>query len=189
MNELDGWIQSYFETTEEYSRKIKDLFQEVHLKRDEFHTEIGQRFGALSFIKSGYLRIYVQTENKEVTQWVSSPGEACTELNSLIFEQPARWNIQAMTDCELYTLSHENYHRAQSEIAIWKDLEKALMAKCFMTMESRVLHFISMSAEERYQHLMDHRPEIIQFVPQQYIASILGMTPETLSRIRRKIIS
>ncbi|MEL7003638.1 MAG: cyclic nucleotide-binding protein, partial [Bacteroidota bacterium] len=71
----------------------------------------------------------------------------------------------------------------------WNEIEKWFLAKCFMSIEDRIFSLISMSAEERYTYFLQTKPELLRQVPLQYIASILGMTPETLSRIRRKIIS
>jgi CRP-like cAMP-binding protein len=189
MNELSGYISSYFDTKSEQSEKIASLFKEEHLKRNEFHTSLGERYGKLSFIKKGYLRIYKQTEKKEVTQWISSQGEFTTDLGSIMFDQPARWNIQALTDCELFTLEYSDYILIQEQIVNWAQIEKLFLAKCFMTIEDRIFSFISMSAEERYSYLCHSKPELLHEVPQQFIASMLGMTPETLSRIRKKIVS
>jgi len=68
-------------------------------------------------------------------------------------------------------------------------LEKLFIAKCFITLETRVFHQLSMSAEQRVLNLFEINPEIFLRVPLQYIASMLGMTPETMSRIRKKMSS
>lgn len=189
MTELSQYISAYFETKEEYSDKIASLFVEEKINRNEFHTKFGSRHGKLSFVKSGYLRIYRQTDKKEITQWISSPGEFTTDLGCIMFEQTARWNIQALTDCELYTLDYSNYIAIKERIPNWAEIEKLFLAKCFMTIEDRIFSFISMSSEERYFYLQQTKPELFMQVPQQYLASMLGMTPETFSRIRKKIIS
>ena len=189
MEELNTYISTYFNTKPEESEIIASLFKEERLDRNEFHTSLGERHGKLSFVKSGFLRIYKQTENKEVTQWISSPGEFTTDLGAIMFDQPARWNIQALMNCELFTLDYSNYQIIQNQVENWAQIEKMFLAKCFMTIEDRVFSFISMTAEERYSFLCNSRPELLQNVPQQYIASMLGMSPETLSRVRKKIIS
>ncbi|MFK7787737.1 MAG: Crp/Fnr family transcriptional regulator [Crocinitomicaceae bacterium] len=165
------------------------MFSSEYLNRNDFHTEIGNRYGKLSFIKSGFLWIYRQTDKKEITQWISSPGEFVTDLNSLMFDQTSRWNIQALTDCELYTMEYPVYKNIHQHIPNWSEIEKLFIAKCFMTLEDRVFSFLSMSSEERYEFLTRSKPELLQHIPLQYLASMLGMTPETLSRIRKKIIS
>jgi len=189
LEELTQHIQSYFDTRNEIAEVLAERFQPQQLSRNEMHTAFGSRHGDLSFVKSGYLRVYRPTEKKEVTQWISSPNEFITDLGTLMFERTARWNIQAITDCELYTLSYADYRQVQKDVAEWPQIEKLFLAKCFMIIEDRIFSFISMTAEERYQFLLEFKPDLFLQVPHQYLASMLGMTPETFSRVRKKIIS
>lgn len=189
MTELEMYINSYFSTDDDLTSRISTLFTIESLAKNEFHTKVGSRHSTLSFVKSGHLRVFKQTEDKEITQWISSQGEFTTDLNAIMFKQPARWNIQALTDCELYTISHENYLKIGQLIPEWPNIERLFLGKCFLTLEDRVFSFISLSAEERYNLLFEHKRELFQTIPFQYLASMLGMTPETFSRIRRKVIS
>lgn len=189
MTELEHYINTYFNMPVDLSQKLAELFTLELIGKNEFHTQIGSRHSTLSFVKSGYLRIYKQTENKEVTQWISSHGEFTTDLSAVMFDQPARWNIQALTDCELYTISHTNYKKINTLIPEWPNLERLFLGKCFITIEDRVFSFLSLSAEERYHMLFEHKRELFTVVPLQYLASMLGMTPETFSRVRKKSIS
>ena len=97
--------------------------------------------------------------------------------------------MKALSPCSLYTISRENYAQIQTIVPQWEGLEKQFIAKCFLHLEDRVFSFLSMSAEERYHHFMTHKKELFNQVPLHYLASSLGMTPETLSRIRKKTTS
>jgi len=110
-------------------------------------------------------------------------------LYSFNFKQRARWNIQALTDCKLYTIDKENYALLNSIVPNWVEMEKQFLASCFVTLEDRVFNHLSLNAEERYDKLFEHNKELFNQVPLQYIASMLGMSPETFSRIRKKKIS
>ena len=189
MSNLQQHIQTYFETGQDTSSALASLFEVELLERNDFHTKQGSLYGKLSIIKSGFLRIYRQTEKKEVTQWISSPGDLTTDLNSIMFSQQARWNIQAITECELYTLSFSNYQKIAGLVPEWPQIEKMFLGKCFMMIEDRVFSFLSMNSEERYHFLYQTKRDLFQQVPQQYLASMLGMTPETFSRIRNKSVS
>jgi len=113
-----------------------------------------------------------------------------TSLKVATYEDtPSRWNIQALSNCELYTVSKENYQSIGAYVKNWPELEKLFIAKCFITLENRVFSQLSMTAEEKVRNLLELNPDIFLQVPLQYIASMLGMTPETLSRVRRKMIS
>lgn len=189
MQELDQYIQNYFGIPQDQLKTIRELFKPEMLQKGEFHTGRGSYHSNLSFVKSGYLRIYETKGDKEITQWISSPSEFVTDLGTLIFDNPARRNIQAITDCELFTISREDYRNIGNLIPKWHELEKLFISKCFMILEDRVFNFISMTAEERYEQLFAYKSDIFNQVPLQYLASMLGMTPETLSRIRKKSIS
>lgn len=186
MTELEQYINSYFGVKKEELEKISSLFKQTTLKKGDYFLKTGAFCNKLSFIKSGLLRIYVATDEKEVTQWISTTGYFVTDLSSLIFETPARWTIQALTDTELYTIAKEDYTTIGKIIPQWHELEKLFIARCFTILEDRIFSHLSMSAEERYAHFFENNKDLFNQVPLQYIASMLGMTPETFSRIRKK---
>ncbi|MCC6371940.1 MAG: Crp/Fnr family transcriptional regulator [Bacteroidia bacterium] len=188
MSELETYIQSYFGIEQKEMATIAALFKPEDLKKGDYYLKTGKLCNKLSFIKSGLLRIYVKDENKEVTQWISTAGYFVTDLSSLVFQNPARWTIQALSDVELYTISRNDYNRIGKLIPDWHQLEKLFIAKCFTMLEDRIFSHLSMSAEERYAFFFEHNKELFNQVPLQYIASMLGMTPETFSRIRKKTI-
>jgi CRP-like cAMP-binding protein len=190
MTELEQYINTYFGVVDSSElEQISSLFTPTTLHKGEFFLKSGKDCNKLSFIQSGMLRIYVATEEKDITQWISTKGYFVTDLSSLIFETPARWTIQALTDTELFTISREDYNRIGKTIPKWHTLEKLFLARCFTILEDRIFSHLSMSAEERYQFFFEHNKELFNQVPLQYIASMLGMTPETFSRIRKKNIS
>ena len=189
MTELEQYLNSYFGLSNEDMFQIAKLFKETKLSKGEDFTVIGNYCNKLSFIRSGYLRVWSYKGEKEVTQWVSSQGSFVTDLQSLVFDQPAKWNIEALTDCKLYTISKDDYRKIGSYVKKWDRLEKLFLAKCFLILEDRVFSFLSMTAEERYDKLYEENKELFNIVPLQNLASMLGMTPETLSRIRKKKVS
>lgn len=188
MAELEHYIQTYFAIDgEEQLRTIGRLFHPEKIRKGDFFLHTGGRCDKLSFIRSGMLRIFVNTDEKEVTQWISTQGYFITDLSSLVFDAPARWNIQALTDAELYSISKSDYRKIGQLVPQWHELEKLFIAKCFSMLEDRIFSLLSMTAEERYHFLYERNKELFLQVPQQYIASMLGMTPETFSRIRKKL--
>ncbi len=186
MIELHDHLQSNFGITKESLDQVAVLFQESQLKKGAYFTRKEQFCEKLSFVKEGYIRIFSNTEKKEVTQWISTKGQFVTDLYAFVFKQRARWNIQALTDCQLYTIQNENYEQLNSLVPNWHQLEKQFIAGCFVTLEDRVFNHLSLNAEERYDQLFEQNKALFNQVPHQYLASMLGMTPETFSRIRNK---
>jgi len=189
MTALEQQITSNFGLAQvEDLKLIVSLFKPMTLKKGDFFLKSGRQCDKLSFIQSGLLRIFVETEDKEVTQWISTEGYFITDVSSLIFENPARFTIQALIDTELWTITREDYHKIGKLIPLWYQFEKRFIALYFTMLEDRIFSHLSMSAEERYHHFFEHNKALFNQVPLQYIASMLGMTPETFSRIRRKKI-
>jgi CRP-like cAMP-binding protein len=186
MTELEKYIQNYFGVNNQDLTAISSFFKPGILNKGDFFLKTGRRSDKLGFVQSGIIREYVNTDDKEITKWISTKGYFVVDLAGFYFNQPARWNIQALTDCELYVIESADYAKIGQEIARWTELEKLFIAKCFTVLEDRILQHISMSAEERYEQLFNYNKELFNQVPLQYLASMLGMTPETLSRIRKK---
>jgi CRP-like cAMP-binding protein len=187
MTELEHYISSYFGIAQPDDLvAIGQFFQPTTLKKGNYFLETGKACNQLSFIQSGMLRIYVQTEDKEVTQWISTKGFFVTDLAGFVFETPARWTIQALSDVELFTINRADYINISKLVPKWHELEKLFIARCFIMLEDRIFTHLSMTAEERYNFFFEHNKELFNQVPLQYIASMLGMTPETFSRIRKK---
>jgi len=190
MTELEHYIKSYFGViNKDDLEKISSLFHLSIINKGDYFLKTGQLCNKLSFIQSGILRIFTVTNDKEVTQWVSTQGYFVTDLSSLIFESTARWTIQALTDSVLYTINRADYRKIGNLVPQWHELEKLFIAKCFTILEDRIFSHLSLSAEERYNLFFENNKELFNQVPLQYIASMLGMTPETFSRIRKKQLS
>lgn len=186
MTDLEQYLHTYFAFDGSDLATVASFFKPEMVRKGDFYLQTGKPCNKLSFIQSGILRIFVDLEDREVTQWISTKGYFITDLSGLIFEKPSRWNMQALTDTILYSIDKADYDRLGDFIQKWPVTEKLFLAHCFVTLEERVFSFLSMTAEQRYNLLFDSHRELFNQVPLQYIASMLGMTPETISRIRRK---
>jgi len=186
MTELENYIHTFFGVKQNDVSKIVTFFKPVQLKKGDFFLKTGMSANKLAFVQSGMLREFVEIEGKEITKWITSRGYFVVDLGSFVFCRSARWNIQALIDCELYLIDFIDYQKIGQAIPKWLELEKMFITKCFSILEERVLQHLSMSAEDRYRQLFQSNKELFNTVPLQYLASMLGMTPETLSRLRKK---
>lgn len=186
MTEIEEYIKTYFSGTHEELKLIGSLFNPYVLKKGEYFLRAGNHSDKLGFVKSGIIREYTNIENKEITKWIASTGYFTVDISSFIFHHPARWNLQAVSDCELFVLNKKDYEQIKKQISNWDELEKKFIVKCFSVLEDRIIMHLSMSAEERYLKFFNASKELFNLVPLQYIASMLSMTPETLSRLRNK---
>jgi len=187
MTELENYIHTFFGVQKNDVSQIVTFFKPVQLKKGDYFLKTGMSANKLAFVQSGMLREFVEIEGKEITKWITSKGYFVVDLGSFVFGQSARWNIQALTDCELYIIDFVDYQNISQVIPKWLELEKMFITKCFSILEDRVLQHLSLSAEERYNQLFEFNKELFNVVPLQYLASMLGIAPETLSRLRKKM--
>lgn len=189
MTELEKYIQTYFGVSDSDLIKISSFFHLTTIKKGDFFLKAERYSDRLAFVQTGILREFLFVGDKEITKWISTKGYFAVDLSSFLFGKTARWNIQALTDCELYIIDKKEYQKIKQIIPTWAELEKLFLAKCFTVLEDRIVTQISMTAEERYNQLFQFNKELFNQVPLQYLASMLGMTPETLSRLRKNSVN
>lgn len=187
MTKFEQYIKSYFGVVAAHDlNTIVSLFKLTTIKKGDFLLKSGKRCDRLSFVESGLLRVFATTDDKEVTQWISQKGYFSADISSFIFQTPSRWTIQALVDTEVYAISKEDYDKIGDLVSKWNEFEKSFIVRCFIILEERIFSHLSMTAEERYKSFFQNNRELFNQVPLQYIASLLGMTPETFSRIRKR---
>lgn len=179
-------LQQAFGVKNDELDQISSFFKPFNVTKGHFLTKKGRHCEGLYFINSGFVRYFNIQNHKEVTQWISGPNYFATEISSFLFGIESRWNIQALSDISGIMIHSENYSKLKIDFKNWDNLEKQFIAHCFISLENRVNQLISLNSEERYQIFFNNNKELFNAVPQQYIASMLGMSAETLSRIRAK---
>jgi len=168
---------------------VNDITDQFHLHKldtGETFTEPGRICKKMAYIYSGVLRMYNFADGKEITLWVGSKNRFITDLRSFIHQQPARWFIEAVEPTTLLTITRENHYRLIEQYSEWIEFDNRLLASAYTIIEDRMFSHLYMSAEERFRNLFETEPELFNRVPLKHIASMLAMTPETLSRLRAK---
>ena len=186
MTELEQYLRTYMGVSDEDMDALVSYFYPATLAKGEYFLKAGRICDKLSFQRSGLTRVFAPHGEKEVTQWISFKGTLLTDLGGLVCDEPSRCNIQALTHCEFYTIDKKDYINLAQAIPKWPALERLLMTRCFGFLETRIFSLLSMSGEERYRYLQAQNPDLFDQVPLKYLASMMGMTPESLSRIRKK---
>lgn len=183
---LSQYIQAAFNVSPDETAQVLAFFKPLDLKRNEYFLKADQHSNYLGFVQSGLLREFLYHDGREVTKWISGSGYFAVDLASFLFGKTARLNMQALTDCQMFVLSKTDYGKVSGVVPKWPEIEKMFIARCFTVLEDRVISHLSLSAEERYDAFFQYNPDLFNQVPLQYLASMLGMTPETFSRIRKK---
>ena len=165
---------------------IVNRFCNMHINAGEFLIEPGRVCKKMAFISSGVLRMYNVAEGKEVTLWIGTENRFITDIRSFVQQTPARWYIEAVTDCELAVISREDHFKLLEDHPEWLEFDNRLLTSAYSIIEHRLYSHLYMTAAERYRELMAQEPGLFNHVPLKMIASMLGIAPETLSRLRAK---
>ncbi len=166
--------------------EVSEHFSIVHLKRNDFFLKEEQVCRKIGFLNTGLIRHYYATDHHEVTRWMSLPYDFTTSLRSFILKKPSIENLQAITDCELVVLDKKAFDYLIQKNEAFKTFYMKALEYNYITVEDRVFSLIEKSAEERFQWMAKTQLRLIQQVPVMYTASMLGITPRHLSRLRKK---
>ncbi|MGV3612306.1 MAG: Crp/Fnr family transcriptional regulator [Fluviicola sp.] len=143
----------------------------------------------LYFIVSGFVRLFYYNDNgDEVTTHINCPPGFITSYFNFNNQTKATENLECVTECELLRISKANLDKIISQSASFKDFSIWVFQESIVYNENRSKELATLTAEQRYQKLIDNYPQIIHNVPLQYIASFLGMNSKSLSRIRKQLI-
>jgi len=178
--------KSNFDLTEYYN-KHKNLFREIKADSKTVLLREGEIAKKIFFVKKGCLRQWQNYEGKEITFQFFFEGEMVASIESLRTNKPSMLNIETLEDSTLFVLSKKNFEILLSEAPELIDFITELAFKRFAHYSKLYLSFLKNNPVERYKELLRNEPRIIQRIPQHYIASYLGITPVSLSRIRNKI--
>lgn len=181
-------IQNKVTLTEREKEEIKSFFTPKKLRKKQYLLQEGDLCRYLSFVGSGLLKSYkLDEKGNEHINMFAFEGWWISDFNSYINQEKAVLNIDAIEESELLMISLEDYEKMTLEIPAMDRYFRILYQNSLVTKDHRLIVSNSYTAEEKYIYLAKNNPQIIKKVPHTLIASYLGLAPETVSRIRKKL--
>ena len=167
---------------------ISDAHTKVSFSKNEMVLKSGTTSDAYFLIKNGLFRSYVIDYNgNEITTEFFSSNDILIEVASLFLRVPSKENIQTLTDCDVYKIEFNDFQNLYSTIPGFTEWGRSWMSQQLFTAKHRALTMHTQSASQRYLSLIEEKPQLIKEVPLKYIASYLGITDTSLSRIRKEL--
>lgn len=139
------------------------------------------------FIRQGIVRGFIRDAGKDITTWISCENEFVTSISGLVYKTPALENIETVEDCRLYRMSVATLDRLYSECPEFNITARILFQRYYGDAERRAFIARLSAAEDRYRFFLNYYAHLANRVPLKFIASFLGITIETLSRVRKKL--
>lgn len=184
---MKNFFKSFDFLTEDELNLIDSLSSRRVIKKGEYLTKEGNVANEIALIKSGILRLfYTNTVGEEITGCLAFDNEIVSAYSSFLTQQPSEENIQAVCDTEIVTLAKEQLDFLYNSSASWQKVGRIIAEMHYVELTKKISSFQKDSAKERYNQLVQKQPQYIQAIPQHQLASLLGITPRHLSRIRKE---
>lgn len=169
---------------------ISKAHEKVVFQKGDFILREGKTANDYYILEKGLIRSFVNDFNgNEVTTHFFVENEIVIEVSSLFQRIPTQENIICITDCELWKIDFEIFQELYHKIPNLSEWGRAWMSQELFSYKQRSVEMFTLSATKRYLNLLEQKPQVIQFAPLKQIASYLGITDTSLSRIRKELVS
>ena len=187
MEELRIYFQNIVALSDQSWNEISEVLKSIHFEKNEILLQQGTICRDIFFIKEGIARVFHLDQNgREITTRFVFANQMTTSFYGLISGKVTRENIKTITEGVAYSIPYERLLELYDKHRDVERLGRLILEDYFIRRESRMVDLQSLTAPERYDKLIKDHPQILQTVPLGFIASYLGITQETLSRIRNK---
>ena len=186
---LKEHLASLFNLSAEEANIFLSKFHRTQLRRDEVFVEEGKICNKIGLIEKGLMKCIYNNKGRETVFEFAFENNFISDYYSFVTNTPAEKEIRCLEDTTVYVASREDLERVGREHSFIGRMSREMNERLFLRMHHRLKSMLLDSAVERYQKLLAERQDLVQRIPQYLIASYLNVTPETISRIRRKISS
>lgn len=177
-------IEQYVSLTSEEKLEIANTFERKKVAKHTILLREHQQSKSLFFIESGLIRSFYSDKEKERTHWIYAENDFFTAWYSFFLNQPSFESFEAIEDTSFWILSQSNYETLCTQNAAFSKYIRLLFEQSMAEIDYILKTFSTRSAKEKYDYLLETKPELLQRVKLGYIASLLGISQETLSRVR-----
>jgi CRP-like cAMP-binding protein len=182
-----SFLKEHISVTQEDWDYIKERLHRESCKKDSILTNQGQLEDRVYFLLSGITRLYYEAEVKDTTLNIGFPNNFVSAYSSFLSRKPSEFILHTLTDCEYIYFSHSDLEDLYANTSCGQELGRIFAEELFLYLSKRENDFLLKSPTQRYLDLFEEQPRLIQEVPQKYLASYIGITPQALSRIRAKL--
>ena len=179
-------IERYVVLSDAEWKEIAACWQEREFPKGAIITATGEVERWFSIVKEGVQRIYFEHDGEEACIGFAYGGSWSGIFDSFVTQSPSRFVLQAVTPSVLVSIEHAHLERLYAQVPRLERFGRLMLEEVFVGRAVREVEQLTMSAQERYDRLMMRSPHLLQLVPQKDIASYLGMSAETFSRLRAR---
>lgn len=188
MEQLINYLLQFGHLNQQQIDLVQSKAKEVELRKDDYFSEAGKISRQVAFITEGILRVcYYNNKGEEITRYFIDENNFAVDLNSFTNQIPSSEYVQAITDCTLVVFSADALKELSLTIIAWDNIINKITAKALIEKVARISPMLAEDATSRYLSFLDKFPRLANRIPLSLLASYLGITQSSLSRIRRNI--
>lgn len=160
-----------------------------NLKKRTVFLKHGEVEDHISFIEKGVVRLYIPKEfkEKEVTFGFSFKNQFISAYDSFLTRTPSLYELETLSETTIFSISYKDLQDVYANTQFGNRIGRLVSERLFLLKSSREQSLLNDTAEERYNKLFKERPELLHVIPLKYVSSYIGVTPQALSRIRKRI--
>lgn len=190
MNKLKIFLQTLTPISDKEFEDSSSQFRTIHLKKGDYFVQNGKICRQIAFINQGSFRtFYMNDKSEEITACFRTEMSVVSSYRSFVLQEPSLLSVVALEDSELIVIDFDKLQKLYRESMAWLNIGRLMAEREYINMEEYASVLNHESAKEKYLRLLDEQGEVLQKVNVEQVASYLGVSRRTLSRIRQEISS
>ncbi|WP_375559611.1 Crp/Fnr family transcriptional regulator [Bernardetia sp. OM2101] len=185
-NPLFNLLDSFYLLHQDTKLALSDAIQTKEYKNGEIILSQGDTNKHLYFLEKGLVRAFYYKDEKELTSWIFPENTLFISVYSFLTQTPSFETIEAIEDCHLFSISHSKLQKLYNQHLDLNVVGRKLTEMYYIQMAERATNLRMVDSKTRYENFIQNYPNLINRIPLGYVASYLGMSQETLSRIRKQ---
>lgn len=188
MKEFLDYILLFGSLNQQQIALVSKHATELMLNKDAYFSEAGKISNQVGFVINGIVRVcYYNNKGEEITKYFIEENNMVVDLTSFDNKIPSSSYVQAVTDCKLIVFSRKDWENLLNTIVGWDHIVHKIISKALLQKVERISPLVTEDATSRYLLFMEKYPDLVNRIPLSYLASYIGITQSSLSRIRKNI--
>jgi len=189
MQNFKDYLKSLVDINEPDWSFFSSFLQKMEVAKKTTLLSLGQIENYIYFIEEGKVRLFIpkEEEEKDITLGFSFKGELISAYDSFLTQTPSLYQLETLTKTTLWSISFNDLQEVYKNTAVGNTIGRFISEKLFLIKSKREQSLLNHTSEQRYLNIFKERPNLIEQIPLKYIASYIGVTPQALSRIRKRI--